>query len=347
LDAGSGCTGQLSMRDEQIESEDVLRAVVRSMAEGVIVWTADGNFSSCNDAAERLLGISRASIEGRTFGELGWQLIHEDGTPFVERPIYVSLRDGRAQYGVVMGLKKPDGSLTWVSFSTVPLRKPSETKPYAVVSTFADVTELRQSKAHFLEAMNGANVGTWELDHATGRVERNERWAATLGYSLSDIEPSIEGFASRIHPSDRSQWESALQAAREHLTPWVLECRVKHRNGEWVWVQTRGKVVERAPDGSVRRTAGVLVDIDGRKRMEESLRVSLAENLRLVAELKAALESVKQLESFLPICMYCKSIRDDGGYWAKLEAYIATRTGSVFSHGVCPSCFTERFGDEE
>lgn len=317
------------------------------MAEGVIVWSApNGVFSSCNEAAERILGIAEDRIKGRTFGELGWQLLREDGTPVVERPIAVSLHEGKAQHGLVLGLRRPDGSLVWVSHSSVPLRRPAEAEPYAVVSTFSDVTELRRTKAYFLDAMDGANVGTWRLDHATGHVERNERWAATLGYALDEIEPTIEGFTARIHPDDRPQWEAALQAARDHSTPWVLECRARHRNGNWVWVQTRGKVLERGPDGALRQSSGVLVDIDARKRMEENLRASLAENQRLVGELKAALENVRQLEGFLPICMYCKSIRDDSGYWAKLEAYIASRTGSVFSHGVCPGCFIERFGEE-
>jgi len=48
---------------------------------------------------------------------------------------------------------------------------------------------------------------------------------------------------------------------------------------------------------------------------------------------------VKQLESFLPICGYCKKVRDDKNYWRQIEAYINERTGAQFSHGVCPDCY--------
>jgi PleD family two-component response regulator len=60
--------------------------------------------------------------------------------------------------------------------------------------------------------------------------------------------------------------------------------------------------------------------------------------LQRIKELEAALEEVRQLKRLLPICMYCKKVRDDGDYWQEIETYIHTHTGTDFSHGVCPSC---------
>ena len=51
-----------------------------------------------------------------------------------------------------------------------------------------------------------------------------------------------------------------------------------------------------------------------------------------------ALADVKRLKSLLPICMYCKSVRDDQDYWHEIESYIHAATGSDFSHGICPVC---------
>ena len=48
---------------------------------------------------------------------------------------------------------------------------------------------------------------------------------------------------------------------------------------------------------------------------------------------------VRQLEAFLPICSYCKKVRDDHNYWQQIEAYINERTGSEFSHSICPDCY--------
>ncbi len=57
-----------------------------------------------------------------------------------------------------------------------------------------------------------------------------------------------------------------------------------------------------------------------------------------VKDLQTALNDVKKLKSLLPICMYCKSVRDDGDYWRQIDEYIYTETGTDFSHGICPAC---------
>lgn len=57
-----------------------------------------------------------------------------------------------------------------------------------------------------------------------------------------------------------------------------------------------------------------------------------------IADLEKALDQVRQLQRLLPICMYCKKVRDDGNYWQEIDAYIHTHTGTDFSHGICPSC---------
>ncbi|PWU14495.1 MAG: hypothetical protein C5B50_17140 [Verrucomicrobia bacterium] len=64
-----------------------------------------------------------------------------------------------------------------------------------------------------------------------------------------------------------------------------------------------------------------------------------AERLRLSRELDASIEKIHTLHGLLPICSYCKNVREDTGYWSKIEAYISSNTGAVFTHGICPQCF--------
>jgi sigma-B regulation protein RsbU (phosphoserine phosphatase) len=67
-----------------------------------------------------------------------------------------------------------------------------------------------------------------------------------------------------------------------------------------------------------------------------TLQQSLAQRVR---ELQAALDTVKVLAGLLPICSYCKRIRDDNDYWQQLESYVSEHTNAQFSHGICPACF--------
>ncbi len=69
----------------------------------------------------------------------------------------------------------------------------------------------------------------------------------------------------------------------------------------------------------------------------------LAANEALVAELRASLENVKTLSGLVPICMHCKSIRNDKGYWEQIERYVSSRTSAQFTHGLCPDCMEKHY----
>jgi CheY-like chemotaxis protein len=69
-----------------------------------------------------------------------------------------------------------------------------------------------------------------------------------------------------------------------------------------------------------------------------SLEQELAQRVR---ELEEALAQVQTLQGLLPICAYCKKIRDDGNYWHQLESYIQKHSAARFSHGICPTCFAK------
>ena len=206
------------------------RAIVGSMAHGVMLQDADGRFVTCNAAAERILGLSAAQLSGREAIDPGWQALREDGTPFDgdDHPALVTARTGLPLSSVLMGIPSGQGATKWIAVSSEPLRAALDAAgldaPYAVVSTFADVTE--------------------------------------------------------------------------------------------------------------------------RKEREDALRAALAENERLVAELREALRHAKGPSGILPICMFCKRIRDDAGVWERFEKYLSDRSEIVFSHGLCPECEAEHFAGE-
>ena len=63
--------------------------------------------------------------------------------------------------------------------------------------------------------------------------------------------------------------------------------------------------------------------------------------------LQKAVEEIKQLEGIIPICASCKKIRNDTGFWQQVEEYVGTRTKCEFSHGMCPECLDQFYGDED
>jgi signal transduction histidine kinase len=72
---------------------------------------------------------------------------------------------------------------------------------------------------------------------------------------------------------------------------------------------------------------------------------ALEEKRRVEESLRKTQDQVKQLEGIIPICMFCKKIRDDGNSWQRFEKYIMEHSEASFSHGICPSCAEEHYGE--
>lgn len=82
----------------------------------------------------------------------------------------------------------------------------------------------------------------------------------------------------------------------------------------------------------------LVLEIEERKRTE-------AEKEQLIVQLQKAMQEVKVLSGFLPICASCKKIRDDSGYWSQIEEYISKHSNALFSHGICPDCVKKLYPD--
>ena len=191
--------------------------------------------------------------------------------------------------------------------------------------------EVEQQRLSYI--LEGTNIGTWEWNVQTGETVFNERWAEIIGYSLAELEPvSIQTWERFAHPDDLEKSGALLEKHFNRELPYYeFEARLKHKNGDWIWVLDRGKVATWTDDGKPLVMSGTHQDITERKLAE-------MERERLFDELKQALDNIKTLGGLLPICSNCKKIRDDSGYWKQLESYISEHSDAVFSHSLCPDC---------
>lgn len=330
------------------EVEARYQSVVAAMQEGVVVQAADSAILSCNEAAERILGLSRDQLLGRTSFDPRWRTVHEDGSLFrpEEHPVVVTLRTGTELSGVVMGVHKPDGSVTWISINTTLIRSGASDAPRTVVVTFADITRqklaeagLRAQREQLQFVLQGANEGFWDWHVPSGRATFSERWVRMLGYEPGEIAGDYASWASLVHPDDLPGVREVLDRhLRGELAFYDAEFRMRSKDGRWVWVHARGQVVERDAAGRPLRATGTHSDTTARREAEDRLREALQRNEALVRELRTALDSVKVLSGLLPLCAWCKSVRNDAGYWEQIESYLSERTEARFTHGLCPSC---------
>src|SRR5690606_7184932 len=110
--------------------------------------------------------------------------------------------------------------------------------------------------------VEGASVGTWEWTVPTGRNEVNARWAEMIGYRLDEISMEIGAFEAMCHPEDvqkmKSDREAILSGSRAQLD---YRFRLRHKDGHWIWVLSRGRVLRRDAAGRPLLMSGIHMDI--------------------------------------------------------------------------------------
>lgn len=161
-------------------------------------------------------------------------------------------------------------------------------------------TRLRHARDEVLAAeqrlelaLEGGNLGLWDWDLRTGRIVRNDHWAALLGYDLSEIPPDTSAWEQLRHPEDAPAAMKAMAAHLRGRTPlYESQQRLRTRAGGWKWVLERGKITARSPEGTPLRVTGTLSDIATQKAAEESLRASFAVQQRMAQRQAAILDAL-------------------------------------------------------
>ncbi len=153
---------------------------------------------------------------------------------------------------------------------------------------------LRESEERLNSVIEGTNVGTWDWHVQSGATVFNERWAEIVGWTLADLAPlSVQTWTDLTHPEDLKESEAQLaQVFTRGRSLYDTECRLRHRDGSWVWVHDRGKVTEWTADGLPKRMTGTHVDITARRAAEDALRARSDELDALLAVSRAIVSSL-------------------------------------------------------
>lgn len=130
------------------EAEARFLSAIEAMQEGLVLQERSGEITLCNPQAERILGLTMDQMRGKSSLDPCWRAIHEDGSPFPgeTHPAMQALKTGQRQKDILMGVHKPNDELTWISINASPLFRASETTPFAVVTTFSDISARKRNE---------------------------------------------------------------------------------------------------------------------------------------------------------------------------------------------------------
>jgi diguanylate cyclase (GGDEF)-like protein/PAS domain S-box-containing protein len=143
----------------------------------------------------------------------------------------------------------------------------------------ADVLRrLRDTTERYQVAIGGADVGLWDLRLHGGRSTVSDRWWTMLGYQPREFALEGGAWLTLIHPDDRADVLATMDFRDAGPKPQQreIEFRMRHKEGHWLWIQSRGKVVEQSSDGKPLRLAGTHVDVTERHRAESERQLAQA-----------------------------------------------------------------------
>ncbi len=155
---------------------------------------------------------------------------------------------------------------------TSELREANQNLEHEIAERKKAEEALRESQQRLGLALSGAGLGSWDWDLKTGTAFFDQRWAEMLGFFAEEIEPNLSGWEKLIHGEDKPR---VMEIFHEHLEGrrplFEAEYRLQAKSGEWEWILTRGRVVERDGDGKPLRAAGTNLNVTERKRAEQDL----------------------------------------------------------------------------
>jgi PAS domain S-box-containing protein len=192
--------------------------------------------------------------------------------------------------------------------------------------------KLRESEERFRRIFEDGPLGMIIAGPDYKILKANRAICKMLGYAEAELLGRSIGEITHVEDIEKSA-DLSKQLLYGEVPLFQLEKRYVKKTGETLWVNLTVAAI-RGQKGEVLYALGMVEDISRRKLAE-------LERERLVRDLQQALDKIKALRGLLPMCAWCKKIRNDKGYWQKVEIYIQEHSDASFTHGICPECLNK------
>ncbi len=278
-------------------SEEMFRLAMNNAPIGMALVSPEGKWLRVNRAICELVGYSEGELLVTDFQTI----THPEDLDKDLALLQQMLRREIDFYHMEKRYIRKNGEHVWILLS-VSLVWDNEDKPRYFISQIQDIdarkkaeAALQISKERLELALQAGQLGTWDYDVLADEVHYDDRWAEMLGYQLAEVAPLRATWEKAIHPDDKANVMAALEAHLQGKTEtYEAEHRLQHNDGHWVWILTKGKVIERDQNGKPMRLCGTHLDVTLQRHAQEEL-----------AAFAQALErSNKELEDFAHIASH-------------------------------------------
>jgi PAS domain S-box-containing protein len=332
---------------ERKRAEEEYRTILRTTMDGFWITDIQGRFLDVNDAYCQLIGYSRDELLTMSISDVEAVERPEETAQRVQR----IMETGGTRFETCHRCK--DGRMIDLEVS-VNYAKIGDGRLYVFLR---DITErkrmekaLKGSEQRLADIINFLPDATLVIDREGKVIAWNHAMEAMVGVKAKDMlgkgncEYAIPFYGERrpilIDLVTQPQEEIQKRYAHIEKRPGGVLMGENYipnlKGGEFYFFGAAAPLYDQK--GNLVGAIECIRDITDRKRMEE-------EREKLIRELQDALANIKTLHGLLPICSYCKKIRDDKGYWNRIESYIQDHSGAEFTHGMCPECLKKHYPD--
>ena len=282
-------TGRKRRETRLHESEERLRLAFAGAQEGVWDWNVETGAVVYSPRWKQMLGYADDEIGPHVST---WeQLLHPDDHARA-KVLNDAVERGQPTYEGEFRLRHKDGHYVTVLTRGLPIRREGDGRLVRIVGTHLDITQrrrtelaLRESEERLTLAFAGAQEGIWDWNLETDAVVYSSRWKQMLGYGDDEIEPHISAWERLVHPDDRAAADRAHESVTRGQPTYEAEFRLRHKEGHYIHVLSRGFAVRRDAGGPVIRIVGTHFDLtERRKRDAERARTELLAHLVFVQE---------------------------------------------------------------
>ncbi|GGA78223.1 hypothetical protein GCM10008015_18650 [Flavobacterium palustre] len=255
------------------ESEQKYQGIFNSTFSFIGLLDIKGILIEANETAIKTAGIKSEDVIGKPFWDCYWWQISKETQKTLKENFNKVLNGEEISYEVLIWIANQNP--VTILFSMRPVFDQNNNVVF-IVPEGRPIQKIVDDRFRFKALLEGTNVGTWEWNVQSGETIFNERWAEIVGYTLEELQPiSIDTWIKLAHPDDLEESGRRLNLCFEGKAEFYeLEARMKHKDGNWVWVHDRGKVFSWTDDGKPLMMYGTHKDITERKFREEKLRIN-------------------------------------------------------------------------
>lgn len=260
------------------DSEYLLRESQKIAVLGSYILDITNGIWNSSPVLDDIFGINKKYIKNI---DTWVKFVHTDDRDMMRDYFATNVLTNHETFDKVYRIKRiNDKQVRWVH-GLGELEFDDDGNPIKMMGTIQDITKRKQvedtlatHRQRLTYILEGTNAGTWDWNIPSGKCVFNDRWAEIMGKTLKELEPNdINTWINNVHPDDLPKANEMLNKVfNKELDYFDVVFRQPHKNGSWIWVNARGKVVEWLADGKPLQMSGTHLDITKQMQAQEELR---------------------------------------------------------------------------